>query len=242
MVTDNVPDYDAGLLNDFGGGDVGWWQDYLRAEIGRANDHWRAALTAGNAETPDLDKWSIDNSTASPILMYEKCSVIQDEQAHFVLGLIRSAGNAEGLADPVSAIMQYIEDTMAEATVDYPAGREAGPRVEYDSDGIDRRIRSALLPRQPEGWRDMGSAPKDGTHILAKLHREAAVDMDDIRRPAFTEIREIWYRPYMAPVFGHDMPWHAGDPFDSHDGMAPDHFGADVPIAWMPLPKAEGGE
>jgi hypothetical protein len=34
-------DYDAGLLNDFGGGDVGWWQDYLRAEIGRANDFWR---------------------------------------------------------------------------------------------------------------------------------------------------------------------------------------------------------
>jgi hypothetical protein len=34
-------DYDAGLLNDYGGGDVGWWQDYLRAEIGRANDFWR---------------------------------------------------------------------------------------------------------------------------------------------------------------------------------------------------------
>lgn len=32
--------YDAGLLNDYGGGDVDWWQDYLRAEIGRANDHW----------------------------------------------------------------------------------------------------------------------------------------------------------------------------------------------------------
>lgn len=36
-----VPDYDAGLLNDYGAGDVAWWQDYLRAEIGRANDHWR---------------------------------------------------------------------------------------------------------------------------------------------------------------------------------------------------------
>jgi hypothetical protein len=35
-------DYDAGLLNDFGGGNVGWWQDYIRAEIGRANDYWRA--------------------------------------------------------------------------------------------------------------------------------------------------------------------------------------------------------
>jgi hypothetical protein len=34
-------DYDAGLLNDFGGGDVEWWQDYLRTEIGRANEYWR---------------------------------------------------------------------------------------------------------------------------------------------------------------------------------------------------------
>lgn len=34
-------DYDPGLLNDFGGGDVGWWQDYIRAEIGRCNDYWR---------------------------------------------------------------------------------------------------------------------------------------------------------------------------------------------------------
>jgi hypothetical protein len=39
-----VPDYDAGLLNDYGGGNVDWWQDYLRAEIGRANDHWQIAI------------------------------------------------------------------------------------------------------------------------------------------------------------------------------------------------------
>jgi hypothetical protein len=38
-----MPDYDAGLLNDWGGGNVEWWQDYLRAEIGRANDYWRDA-------------------------------------------------------------------------------------------------------------------------------------------------------------------------------------------------------
>lgn len=31
--------YDAGLLNDFGGGNVEWWQDYIRAEIGRAEEH-----------------------------------------------------------------------------------------------------------------------------------------------------------------------------------------------------------
>ena len=43
------PSYDAGLLNDFGGGDVGWWQDYIRAEIGRANDYWREIHDQQNA-------------------------------------------------------------------------------------------------------------------------------------------------------------------------------------------------
>ena len=41
MTETTHPDYDAGLLNDFGGGNTGWWLDYIRAEIGRANDHWR---------------------------------------------------------------------------------------------------------------------------------------------------------------------------------------------------------
>jgi hypothetical protein len=33
--------YDAGYLNDFGGGNVGWWQDYIRAELERAQDHYQ---------------------------------------------------------------------------------------------------------------------------------------------------------------------------------------------------------
>jgi len=48
-----LPDYDAGLINDFGGGYVEWWQDYLRAEIGRANDYWRAALDAVKGGSDD---------------------------------------------------------------------------------------------------------------------------------------------------------------------------------------------
>jgi len=39
-----LEDYDAGLLNDFGGGNVEWWQDYLRTELGRCNDHWREQI------------------------------------------------------------------------------------------------------------------------------------------------------------------------------------------------------
>lgn len=33
--------YDAGLLSDVGGGDTAWWLDYLRAELGRAHDHYQ---------------------------------------------------------------------------------------------------------------------------------------------------------------------------------------------------------
>ena len=43
--------YDAGLLNDFGGGNVGWWQDYIRAELERAHDHYQEQLAARDAET-----------------------------------------------------------------------------------------------------------------------------------------------------------------------------------------------
>lgn len=45
----DLPDYDAGFLNDWGGGNVDWWQDYLRAEIGRANEAWRENTLAAIA-------------------------------------------------------------------------------------------------------------------------------------------------------------------------------------------------
>lgn len=35
------------------------------------------------------DKWEIDRSTGTDILVFDKCSVIENENAHFVLGLIR---------------------------------------------------------------------------------------------------------------------------------------------------------
>lgn len=42
---ESIPCYDAGLLNDYGGGDVDWWQDYIRAELGRAHDFYQSLLT-----------------------------------------------------------------------------------------------------------------------------------------------------------------------------------------------------
>jgi hypothetical protein len=75
----------------------------------------------------------------------------------------------------------------------------------------------------------MSTAPRDGTHILAFLYREG----DDDHR-AFGEWREIWWRPYKS--LGMFMPWHAGNPADSHSGPAPEHFGEGVPVAWLPKP------
>ncbi len=44
--TDSIRDYDTGLISDYGGGDVDWWQDYIRSEIGCANDYWRGIFDA----------------------------------------------------------------------------------------------------------------------------------------------------------------------------------------------------
>lgn len=78
----------------------------------------------------------------------------------------------------------------------------------------------------------MDTAPRDGTHILAYLYSEP----DDCGYLGFGEWREIWWKPYSS--IGMELPWHAGDVFDSHTaGEAPEHFGEGVPIAWMPLPE-----
>jgi hypothetical protein len=39
-----LEEYDAGALNDFGGGNVGWWQDYIRSELGRAYEFYCGQL------------------------------------------------------------------------------------------------------------------------------------------------------------------------------------------------------
>lgn len=78
----------------------------------------------------------------------------------------------------------------------------------------------------------MDTAPRDGTHILAFLYQAP----DDYEYRGFGEWREIWFGKAVRFMDAH-MPWHAGDPHDSHSGgEAPEHFGEGVPIAWLPLP------
>lgn len=50
---------------------------------------------AGGGDAPAPAKWGIDHSTGRPILVYENCSVIEGEQAQYVLNLIRRAAGVK---------------------------------------------------------------------------------------------------------------------------------------------------
>jgi hypothetical protein len=49
---DGLEGYEAGLLNDYGGGNVSWWHDYIRYEVDKANDWWRQQVEAENPAAP----------------------------------------------------------------------------------------------------------------------------------------------------------------------------------------------
>ncbi len=56
--------YDAGLLNDYGGGNVAWWQDYIRAELERSHDHYIAEVRRLRAELAKFRSFNNYEKTA----------------------------------------------------------------------------------------------------------------------------------------------------------------------------------
>ncbi|MGE3419362.1 MAG: hypothetical protein AB7I42_25170 [Bradyrhizobium sp.] len=64
----------------------------LREQVSELADEIKAlSVSSAVGEVTEVGKWAIDNSTSSPILTYDRCSVIQDEQAHYVMGLVTAA-------------------------------------------------------------------------------------------------------------------------------------------------------
>ena len=101
---DSLPEYNAQILGDWGGGNVEWWHDYIRAELGYAHEFY-AEQFADLAAAPE---------------------------------------------PPVSA-PDHTDLMVSPESID--AFLEANP----------------LPPESPvsDGWRDIASAPKDGTEIIA---------------------------------------------------------------------------
>lgn len=46
ITSEEVATFDAGLLNDFGGGNVDWWQDYVRSLLEQSDEHYRQHIEA----------------------------------------------------------------------------------------------------------------------------------------------------------------------------------------------------
>lgn len=70
-----------------------------------------------------LNDWKIDNSAGRPILTYKGCSVIEAEDAEFVLGAIKAALSA---AEPVKPY-----GYVYESTVRYFDGRSPQRKVDF---------------------------------------------------------------------------------------------------------------
>jgi len=43
-----LSEYDIGIISDYGGGNVEWWQNYVREEVARCNDYWVSQLQDGD--------------------------------------------------------------------------------------------------------------------------------------------------------------------------------------------------
>lgn len=48
----HLSEYDAGHLNDFGGGNVGWWWDYIRYELGCAHEFYQSQVDNFSRSAP----------------------------------------------------------------------------------------------------------------------------------------------------------------------------------------------
>ena len=58
-------------------------------------------------------------------------------------------------------IEALIDDAMADATVDYPAGRDAGPRINWDIEALIDSILAAIQPDQPVAGEPVGFGSTD---------------------------------------------------------------------------------
>jgi len=103
MSIDQKSDYDSGYLNDYGGGNVGWWKDYIRAEVGRCNDHWRMLI---EREQPVKSPWISVKDQKPP----------KDGKLFFV----RHKSRAGTIGPEYSAYFRYAWDGKKWCDVRYP--------------------------------------------------------------------------------------------------------------------------
>lgn len=144
----------------------------LIADFAVANSD--AILSAIKAQpAAPVGKWAIDNSTPSPILTYENCSVIQDEQAYHVLELIRRANRPSAVtAQAPVDVREALEDAR-----DFIIGLGQSPEAEgwpRDPYAVLAKIDAALAssPAQVEA-KEPDYFDQDFAKVKASIERGA---------------------------------------------------------------------
>jgi hypothetical protein len=224
----NEADYDAGLLNDFGGGNVDWWHDYLRAEIGRANEYWRAlidnaavqpdaaaireaALVAVLKECADDLESYVEH--AYPIETRDKYPTQEAKYARDMEPVVK----ARALIDnPGKEVMPSEQDNTNTRSDTAPAGLSAGGGAVYDA------VREAI--QKMVGRRDEYGIPRWSANRAIAILR----DMEARNCPAPRLLVEDG-RPVLTWVIG---GWKLYQYCDEEETQA---------FHWQGPPATDGG-
>lgn len=111
-------------------------------------------------ESTNAAGWGINMQTGTPILTYKKCSVIESEQAHYVLSLINGAAMpalavpAQPLPADIEKYNQGIKDGLEWAARTVEANHpNTGDWLYDDRDDLAKAIRKGadMLAAAPEG-------------------------------------------------------------------------------------------
>lgn len=87
-----VEQYDAGLLNDYGGGDVSWWHDYIRALLGDAHDFYAERSAAHLTQAAPVMKGEGEDPETCPMCGLTQCEhMLHDAATPPVLDLEKRA-------------------------------------------------------------------------------------------------------------------------------------------------------
>jgi hypothetical protein len=124
--------YNAGLLNDWGGGNVDWWQDYIRAELGWAHDFYADLSAAKDARIAELERQLAEAREVKPLEWIKRSDIEGLHNAKSPIGWWYNVRAIDGgrfayEGDPVRGLLNIpkayptLEAAKAAAQADYTA-------------------------------------------------------------------------------------------------------------------------
>ena len=106
--------YDAGLLNDFGGGDVNWWLDYLRAELERSHDFYADHIEFLEAELKAIERQAEDQHEYVLAQINQRLKADHEAAVALVIEASIATGNADTSADLMAEVLHKVGELREE--------------------------------------------------------------------------------------------------------------------------------